>query len=232
MTDSNHAPWWIVPSDDKKRTRINCISYILQSIPYEHQIREPDSKAPEAAVGLRRGRQRPPRRARHDAKDVGSHRNRVARDMTMDQTNDVGIGAKDAGQIWIEARAKGPVRLGIIGLSRPLDACFIAPFALIVVWSATCRRAVPAVQRAVAADRNRPVIAKTAIVLACLVLIIARWRLLPSISRTRWKGWLANSRRRASHYRSRLKAFAHGLLSANAPTPHGTRWPAIWLPTS
>ncbi|MDM9625606.1 polyphosphate kinase 2 [Rhizobium sp. S152] len=35
MTDSNHAPWWIVPSDDKKRARINCIAHILQSIPYE-----------------------------------------------------------------------------------------------------------------------------------------------------------------------------------------------------
>ncbi|MFC5755996.1 polyphosphate kinase 2 [Rhizobium sp. GCM10022189] len=35
MTDTNHAPWWIVPSDDKKRARINCISHILQSIPYE-----------------------------------------------------------------------------------------------------------------------------------------------------------------------------------------------------
>jgi polyphosphate kinase 2 len=35
MTDTNHAPWWIVPSDDKKRARVNCISHILQSIPYE-----------------------------------------------------------------------------------------------------------------------------------------------------------------------------------------------------
>lgn len=35
MTDTEHAPWWIVPSDDKKRARINCISHILQSIPYE-----------------------------------------------------------------------------------------------------------------------------------------------------------------------------------------------------
>ncbi|SEH83557.1 polyphosphate kinase 2, PA0141 family [Rhizobium tibeticum] len=35
MTDSNHAPWWIVPSDDKERARINCISHILQSIPYQ-----------------------------------------------------------------------------------------------------------------------------------------------------------------------------------------------------
>lgn len=35
MTDSGHAPWWIVPSDDKKHARINCISHILKSIPYE-----------------------------------------------------------------------------------------------------------------------------------------------------------------------------------------------------
>ncbi len=35
MTDSQHAPWWIVPSDDKKKARINCISHILKSIPYE-----------------------------------------------------------------------------------------------------------------------------------------------------------------------------------------------------
>ncbi len=35
MTDSEHAPWWIVPSDDKERARINCISHILKSIPCE-----------------------------------------------------------------------------------------------------------------------------------------------------------------------------------------------------
>jgi polyphosphate kinase len=34
-TDSRHAPWWIVPSDDKKQARINCISHILASIPYK-----------------------------------------------------------------------------------------------------------------------------------------------------------------------------------------------------
>ncbi len=34
-TDSEVAPWWIVPSDDKKRARVNCISHILKSIPYE-----------------------------------------------------------------------------------------------------------------------------------------------------------------------------------------------------
>ncbi len=36
MTDTHHAPWWIVHSDDKKRARVNCISHILSSIPYEH----------------------------------------------------------------------------------------------------------------------------------------------------------------------------------------------------
>jgi polyphosphate kinase 2 len=36
MTDSRHAPWWIVPSDNKKQARVNCISHILNSIPYEH----------------------------------------------------------------------------------------------------------------------------------------------------------------------------------------------------
>jgi polyphosphate kinase 2 len=42
-TDSEHAPWWIVPSDDKERARINCISHILKSIPYERvKFEEPD----------------------------------------------------------------------------------------------------------------------------------------------------------------------------------------------
>lgn len=35
MTDTDVSPWWIVPSDDKERARINCISHILKSIPYE-----------------------------------------------------------------------------------------------------------------------------------------------------------------------------------------------------
>ncbi|NRQ16537.1 polyphosphate kinase 2 [Ensifer sesbaniae] len=43
MTDTEYAPWWIVPSDDKKRARINCISHMLASIPYERvKFIEPD----------------------------------------------------------------------------------------------------------------------------------------------------------------------------------------------
>ena len=35
MTDTPQSPWWIVPSDDKKRARINCISHLLSVIPYK-----------------------------------------------------------------------------------------------------------------------------------------------------------------------------------------------------
>ena len=34
-TDSKHAPWHIVRSDDKRSARLNCISHILKSIPYK-----------------------------------------------------------------------------------------------------------------------------------------------------------------------------------------------------
>lgn len=27
-TDTKHCPWWVVPSDDKKRARLNCISHL------------------------------------------------------------------------------------------------------------------------------------------------------------------------------------------------------------
>ncbi len=34
-TDTEHAPWYIVRSDDKKRARLNCIAHLLSLIPYE-----------------------------------------------------------------------------------------------------------------------------------------------------------------------------------------------------
>ena len=34
-TDTDHAPWTIVPSDNKKRARLNCISHLLSQIPYK-----------------------------------------------------------------------------------------------------------------------------------------------------------------------------------------------------
>jgi polyphosphate kinase len=35
-TDTKDAPWCIVPSDDKRRARLNCIAHLLKLIPYEH----------------------------------------------------------------------------------------------------------------------------------------------------------------------------------------------------
>jgi polyphosphate kinase 2 len=35
MSDTGQAPWWIVPSDDKKAARINCLTHLLKAIPYE-----------------------------------------------------------------------------------------------------------------------------------------------------------------------------------------------------
>ena len=39
-TDTDASPWYIVPSDDKKRARLNCISHLLTLIPYEKQKRK------------------------------------------------------------------------------------------------------------------------------------------------------------------------------------------------
>jgi polyphosphate kinase 2 len=43
-TDSRHAPWHIVRSDDKRRARLNCISHVLKSIRH--------TKVPHAKVKL------------------------------------------------------------------------------------------------------------------------------------------------------------------------------------
>ena len=34
-TSTEHAPWFIVRSDDKRRGRLNCISHILRAIPFK-----------------------------------------------------------------------------------------------------------------------------------------------------------------------------------------------------
>ena len=46
MTDSKHAPWHIVRSDDKRRARLNCISHILSRIPFQ-KISRPKVKLPK-----------------------------------------------------------------------------------------------------------------------------------------------------------------------------------------
>lgn len=39
-TDSKHAPWYLVRSDDKRKARLNCISHLLNTIPYKKAPRE------------------------------------------------------------------------------------------------------------------------------------------------------------------------------------------------
>jgi polyphosphate kinase len=43
-TNTTHAPWYIIRSDDKRRARLNCIRHILEQIPHE--------KLPEQKVKL------------------------------------------------------------------------------------------------------------------------------------------------------------------------------------
>jgi hypothetical protein len=45
-TDSKHAPWHIVHSDDKRRARLNCIAHILRSIPYK-KVERPKVRLPK-----------------------------------------------------------------------------------------------------------------------------------------------------------------------------------------
>jgi polyphosphate kinase 2 len=39
-TNSKHAPWYIIRSDDKRRARLNCISHLLKSIPHKRVRRD------------------------------------------------------------------------------------------------------------------------------------------------------------------------------------------------
>jgi hypothetical protein len=45
-TDVSFSPWHLVPSDDKKRARLNCISDILDRIPYKEIPYEPPKLPP------------------------------------------------------------------------------------------------------------------------------------------------------------------------------------------
>ncbi|HSI14163.1 MAG TPA: polyphosphate kinase 2 [Chthoniobacter sp.] len=51
-TDSKHAPWYILRSDDKKRARLNCLNHILGLIPYKklkhEKVKLPDREMKHA----------------------------------------------------------------------------------------------------------------------------------------------------------------------------------------
>ncbi|HOX24398.1 MAG TPA: polyphosphate kinase 2 [Candidatus Krumholzibacteria bacterium] len=40
-TDTDDAPWYVVPADDQRRARLNCIAHLLSLIPYEKVDRQP-----------------------------------------------------------------------------------------------------------------------------------------------------------------------------------------------
>jgi polyphosphate kinase 2 len=48
-TNSTHAPWHIIRSDDKRRARLNCISHVLDSIPYK-RVRRNKVKLPKRSA--------------------------------------------------------------------------------------------------------------------------------------------------------------------------------------
>ena len=48
-TDTEFAPWYIVPSDDKRRARLNCISHLLGLIPYKKLPRK-RAKVPQRSM--------------------------------------------------------------------------------------------------------------------------------------------------------------------------------------
>jgi polyphosphate kinase 2 len=59
-TDIEEAPWYTVEADDKLRARLNCISHILEQIPYENVLPEPLELPPRPE---RRPYERPPKEA-------------------------------------------------------------------------------------------------------------------------------------------------------------------------
>ncbi len=41
VTDTKHAPWYVVDADIKRHARLNCIAHLLSMIPYEVAIEPP-----------------------------------------------------------------------------------------------------------------------------------------------------------------------------------------------
>ncbi len=56
-TDTKLSPWWVVQADDKRRARLNTITHLLTSIPYEYQAPAPLALPPRQSD---EGYERPP----------------------------------------------------------------------------------------------------------------------------------------------------------------------------
>ncbi|WP_163995615.1 polyphosphate kinase 2 [Pyxidicoccus caerfyrddinensis] len=48
-TDTPHAPWYILRSDDKKKARLNCIHFLLDKIPHK-RVKRPKVKLPRRSM--------------------------------------------------------------------------------------------------------------------------------------------------------------------------------------
>jgi hypothetical protein len=48
-TDTRHAPWYILDSNDKRQARLNAIAHILSSIPYK-KLRQEKVKLPSRSM--------------------------------------------------------------------------------------------------------------------------------------------------------------------------------------
>ena len=58
-TDIDHARWYVVNSDDKKRAHLNCIAHLLSLLPYKDVVPK-EMKLPKRKPELREGYARPP----------------------------------------------------------------------------------------------------------------------------------------------------------------------------
>jgi len=45
-THIDEAPWWVVPADDKKKARLNCMDHLLGQVPYA-EVEHPEIQLPE-----------------------------------------------------------------------------------------------------------------------------------------------------------------------------------------
>ena len=65
-TDIPEAPWYVVPADDKRKARLNCIAHLLSVIPYDDVIETPPDLPPRPEAG---DYARPPRSLYHYVPD-------------------------------------------------------------------------------------------------------------------------------------------------------------------
>jgi polyphosphate kinase 2 len=66
-TDTELSPWWVVQADDKRRARLNTITHLLASIPYEYQAPAPLALPPRQSD---EGYVRPPRETQRFVAEV------------------------------------------------------------------------------------------------------------------------------------------------------------------